>query len=402
MPTILITGPARSGKTSLAAGLLARLRDSDRSAAYLKPFSPGPQPGRRPRLRLRRPGRCARHHRRSGPQRPVRHRRRHSRGHRRAARTGRHRHRGARRPRPHPAGRHRRRPGAGGPRLRPRARLGGGRGPRRRPLGQPVGRAGHKRRPALSPGRGCCLRCRVFRRRAGGGHPREPRDARPNRGPARRPPRCRLDSRPRQRRCPGRTAPHRRQHHGPRTHLLRPLRQPGSHRPCPASRHPAGQHAPPDPLLGAHRTRRARPPTSGRRPWNATSPCCRWRPRPSRPPTPSTASSTPPHPTASPRPGTTPPSWSSTPARTPWPPGCPSHLSTPLEKSSQRAHAPRLAFFSAFVPSLKPSFAPSPTKPGLTGIPCHVGGKDPTPALTRAITILLGPSTSGGPLTTTH
>ena len=44
MPTILITGPARSGRTSLAAGLLARLRDSDRSAAYVKPFSPGPQP----------------------------------------------------------------------------------------------------------------------------------------------------------------------------------------------------------------------------------------------------------------------------------------------------------------------------------------------------------------------
>ena len=42
MPTILITGPAASGKTSLAYGLLARLRDSGRSAAYCKPFSPTP------------------------------------------------------------------------------------------------------------------------------------------------------------------------------------------------------------------------------------------------------------------------------------------------------------------------------------------------------------------------
>ena len=39
MPTILITGPERSGKTSLADGLLARLRDAGRSAAYVKPFS---------------------------------------------------------------------------------------------------------------------------------------------------------------------------------------------------------------------------------------------------------------------------------------------------------------------------------------------------------------------------
>ena len=42
MPTILITGPARSGKTSFAYGLLARLRDAGRSAAYCKPFSPTP------------------------------------------------------------------------------------------------------------------------------------------------------------------------------------------------------------------------------------------------------------------------------------------------------------------------------------------------------------------------
>ena len=42
MPTILITGPAASGKTSLAYGLLARLRDAGRSAAYCKPFSPTP------------------------------------------------------------------------------------------------------------------------------------------------------------------------------------------------------------------------------------------------------------------------------------------------------------------------------------------------------------------------
>ena len=39
MPTILITGPARSGKTSFAGGLLAWLRDPGRSAAYVKPFS---------------------------------------------------------------------------------------------------------------------------------------------------------------------------------------------------------------------------------------------------------------------------------------------------------------------------------------------------------------------------
>ena len=39
MPTLLITGPARSGKTSLAAGLLACARDVGRSAAYVKPFS---------------------------------------------------------------------------------------------------------------------------------------------------------------------------------------------------------------------------------------------------------------------------------------------------------------------------------------------------------------------------
>ena len=39
MPTIFITGPERSGKTSLAAGLLALLRDADRSAAYVKPRS---------------------------------------------------------------------------------------------------------------------------------------------------------------------------------------------------------------------------------------------------------------------------------------------------------------------------------------------------------------------------
>lgn len=42
MPTILITGPAASGKTSFAYGLLARLRDAGRSAAYCKPFSPTP------------------------------------------------------------------------------------------------------------------------------------------------------------------------------------------------------------------------------------------------------------------------------------------------------------------------------------------------------------------------
>ena len=39
MPTFLITGPAGSGKTSLAAGLLARLRDSGHAAACIKPFS---------------------------------------------------------------------------------------------------------------------------------------------------------------------------------------------------------------------------------------------------------------------------------------------------------------------------------------------------------------------------
>ena len=43
MPTILVTGPARSGKTSFAYGLLARLRDAGRSAAYCKPFSPAPE-----------------------------------------------------------------------------------------------------------------------------------------------------------------------------------------------------------------------------------------------------------------------------------------------------------------------------------------------------------------------
>ena len=42
MPTTLIIGPAASGKTSLAYGLLARLRDAGRSAAYCKPFSPAP------------------------------------------------------------------------------------------------------------------------------------------------------------------------------------------------------------------------------------------------------------------------------------------------------------------------------------------------------------------------
>ena len=40
MPTILIAGSSRSGKTSVAAGLLVHARDSDRSAAYAKPFSP--------------------------------------------------------------------------------------------------------------------------------------------------------------------------------------------------------------------------------------------------------------------------------------------------------------------------------------------------------------------------
>ena len=42
MPTTLITGPAVAGKTSLAYGLLARLRDAGRSAAYCKSFSPTP------------------------------------------------------------------------------------------------------------------------------------------------------------------------------------------------------------------------------------------------------------------------------------------------------------------------------------------------------------------------
>ncbi len=41
MPTILVTGPARSGKTGLAAGLLARLHSGGRSAAYYKPFTTG-------------------------------------------------------------------------------------------------------------------------------------------------------------------------------------------------------------------------------------------------------------------------------------------------------------------------------------------------------------------------
>ena len=40
MSVTLIAGPAASGKTSLAAGLLARLRDAGSSAAYVKPFSP--------------------------------------------------------------------------------------------------------------------------------------------------------------------------------------------------------------------------------------------------------------------------------------------------------------------------------------------------------------------------
>ena len=42
MPIILITGPAATGKTSFAYGLLARLRDAGRSAAYCKPFSATP------------------------------------------------------------------------------------------------------------------------------------------------------------------------------------------------------------------------------------------------------------------------------------------------------------------------------------------------------------------------
>ena len=40
MPAILVTGPNRSGKTSLAAGLVARLHGAGRSAAYCKPFTP--------------------------------------------------------------------------------------------------------------------------------------------------------------------------------------------------------------------------------------------------------------------------------------------------------------------------------------------------------------------------
>ena len=39
MPTILLTGPVRSGKTSLAAGLLALAREGGHNAAYIKPFS---------------------------------------------------------------------------------------------------------------------------------------------------------------------------------------------------------------------------------------------------------------------------------------------------------------------------------------------------------------------------
>ena len=42
MPTTLITGPAGSGKSSLAYGLLALARDAGRSAAYGKPFSSTP------------------------------------------------------------------------------------------------------------------------------------------------------------------------------------------------------------------------------------------------------------------------------------------------------------------------------------------------------------------------
>ena len=41
MPTLLIAGPARSGKTSVAAGLLALARRTGRSAAYAKTFSAG-------------------------------------------------------------------------------------------------------------------------------------------------------------------------------------------------------------------------------------------------------------------------------------------------------------------------------------------------------------------------
>ena len=39
MPTIIITGGAGAGKTSVAGGLLLHLRDGGRSAAYYKPFS---------------------------------------------------------------------------------------------------------------------------------------------------------------------------------------------------------------------------------------------------------------------------------------------------------------------------------------------------------------------------
>ena len=42
MPVILITGPARSGKTSAAAGLLVLLSNAGRSVAYCKPFSTTP------------------------------------------------------------------------------------------------------------------------------------------------------------------------------------------------------------------------------------------------------------------------------------------------------------------------------------------------------------------------
>ena len=42
MPTTLITGATAAGKTSFAYGLLTRLRDAGRSAAYCKPFSPTP------------------------------------------------------------------------------------------------------------------------------------------------------------------------------------------------------------------------------------------------------------------------------------------------------------------------------------------------------------------------
>ena len=42
MPTILIAGAPRAGKTSLAYALLVRLRDAGRSAAYCKPFSTTP------------------------------------------------------------------------------------------------------------------------------------------------------------------------------------------------------------------------------------------------------------------------------------------------------------------------------------------------------------------------